>query len=261
MRNRARIGLLLALLLALTGCGRSSYDAEAAASILPANESITGGGESIAASEKSATPAEGIATPTRENTASAEGIATPAEGSITAGSSKIKEDAARGQKQPDSGLLYIAEKSDFTMWKGTEGISLYDREDAADLSGILGEPDSERTEQLGIGADTYCGSFVKELSYDGINLRLFSPQEDKKGFWIFEIIATGGEFATTKGIKAGNSISELIQQYPNIKMANDGREDENNCAYEAVLNEEFLYLTFEVENGRIIQIKMLVEFP
>lgn len=240
MRNRVKIGLLLALLLALTGCGRSSYDAEAAASILSAEESITDREESIAAAEKSVTSAGG---------------------STAADSSEITEEPASDQKQLESGLLYNAEKSDFTIWKGTEGISLYCREDTVNLSGILGEPDSERTEQLGIGADTYCGSFVKELSYDGIKLRLFSPQEDKKGFWIFEIVATGGEFTTTKGIKAGSSLSELKKQYPNIKMAKDGREDENNCAYEAVFYEEFSYLTFEVENGRVIEIKMLVEFP
>ncbi|MEN6316166.1 MAG: hypothetical protein ABFD25_18185 [Clostridiaceae bacterium] len=247
MRNRVKIGLLLALLLALTGCGRSSYDAEAAASILSEEESITDRGESIAAADKSVT--------------SAGGSTAPAEGSITADSSKIKEAPDLDQKQPDSELLYIAEKSDFTIWKGTEGISLYDREDAVNLSGILGEPDSEGTEQLGIGADTYCGSFVKELSYDGIKLRLFSPQEDKKGFWIFEIVATGGEFVTSKGIKAGSSISELKKQYPNIEMLKDGRDDENNCAYVAAFDEEFSYLTFEAENSRIIEIKMLVEFP
>lgn len=254
MKNRVKIGLLLALLLALTGCGKSSYDAEAAASIVPANESITGAEEGTTPAEGSIVSAEKSVTSAGESTASAEG-------SITADSSKIKEDPAPDQKQPDSGLLYIAEKSDFTMWKGTEGISLYDREDAVDLSGILGEPNSERTEQLGIGADTYYGSFVKELSYDGINLRLFSPQEDKKGFWIFEIVATDGEFATTKEIKAGSSISELKKQYPNIEMLKDGRDDENNCAYVAEFDEEFSYLTFEAENGRIIEIKMLVEFP
>ena len=165
------------------------------------------------------------------------------------------------QKQLANKTVYKAEKSDFTIWKGTKSISLNDKEDVINLKGILGKPKSEKTEQLGSGSDTFNGSFVKKLSYDGIELQLFAPKENEKAFWIYCIVVTGKSFTTVKGIEVGDSLSELKKLYPNIETAKDGRQDENNCAYETSKSDEFSYLTFEIKGGEIAEIKMLVEFP
>jgi len=157
--------------------------------------------------------------------------------------------------------VYIAEESDFTIWKGSKGISLHDMEDAEQFIEMLGKPISEKEEQLGPGADTFNGSFVKELAYDGIMLLLFAPKGDEKLFWVFNIVVTGKEFTTAKGIGVGSSLPEFKKQYPDIGMVMDGREDENNCAYETSMSYDCSYLTFEFKDGKINEINMLVEFP
>ena len=159
---------------------------------------------------------------------------------------------ATGQKQLANKTVYKAEKSDFTIWDGSKSISLYDREDVINLKGILGKPKSEKTEQLGPGSDTFNGSFVKKLSYDGIELQLFAPKGNEKAFWIYGIVVTGKGFTTVKGFRVDNSLSELKKLYPNIETAKDGRQDENNCAYETSKSDECSYLTFEIKGGEII---------
>lgn len=157
--------------------------------------------------------------------------------------------------------VYIADGSDFTLWKGSNSISLYDQEDDEKLSDMLGKPGSETVEQLGPDADTYNGSFVKELSYDGIKLLLFAAEAGEKAYWIYDIAVTGEAFLTAKGIGVGSSLSELKEQYPFISMAKDGREDENNCAYEINRDYGCSYLTFEIKDGKVDGIDMFVSFP
>lgn len=156
---------------------------------------------------------------------------------------------------------YKAEKDDFTIKKGSKSISLYDRENAINLQDILGKPKSKKTEKPGSGSDTFSGSFIRELLYNGLKLQLLAPKGDEKAFWIYSIVVTGKGFTTVKGIEVGNSLSELKKLYPNITTANDGRQDENNCTYEACKGDECSYLTFEIKDGRVAEIKMVVEFP
>lgn len=188
-----------------------------------------------------------------------------AERGETTNVSKMTEElttlAALEEKQLANESEYNAEKSDFTIWKDSKSISLHDREEDIDLQDILGKPKSEKTEQLGPGSDTFNGSYVKELSYDDITLQLFSPKENEKKFWIYDIVVTGKGLTTAKGIGVGDSLSELKKLYPDIKTVNDGRQDENNCAYEISKNDEYSFLTFEIKDGKIIKIEMIFMFP
>lgn len=156
---------------------------------------------------------------------------------------------------------YIADDNDFTVWKGSKKITLKDLEKDIDLEDILGKPTSEKKEELGPGADTYTGSFIKNLKYNGIELWLFMPKGGENSFWIYSIEVTSPEFSVGRGISVGNSKDDLKTIYRGIQIAADGRGDENNCAYEIREVNMLSYVSFEVKESKVAKIKIHHDFP
>lgn len=144
---------------------------------------------------------------------------------------------------------------------GDDFIALKDWDDKVDLHSLLGETINEKTEILGDSADTFSGSFVKTMQYEGLEIILFSPKDNGSSFWIMEIIVTGEEYSTYEGIEIGGSLELLKEIYPSLYMLEDGRTDDNNCAYEIADMEEYNYLRFEVSDGIITEIRIYHDIP
>lgn len=151
--------------------------------------------------------------------------------------------------------------SDYSINFGNKFISLGQFGETSYFLDILGKPISEESEVLGPGADTFTGSYIKRLKYDGFDITLMSPKDDGQKYFILDVKTTNPEYKTKRGIKVGDSIKELKNSYSNISVAKDGRTDENNCAYE--LKDEYSvdYLRFEVKNGVIAEINLYSELP
>ena len=81
----------------------------------------------------------------------------------------------------------------------------------------LGKPGKQKTKQLDSNSDTFSGSFIKDLEYDGLKLKLFSPPQNGRTFWIQEIILTNNKYKTTKGIGIGDGLDKVKQAYPYLE--------------------------------------------
>lgn len=151
--------------------------------------------------------------------------------------------------------------SEFSVIADTRNISLGDWDNEVDLSSILGKPVSEEVRVLDHTADTFSGSHVKNLKYDGIELELFSPKDNGKTFWVKEIAITDSTYKTPKEASVGSSTTELKEKYPEMQQIPDGRTDPENCAYIYKSIDEFLNIVFEVKKGKTISIKLYKEMP
>lgn len=85
------------------------------------------------------------------------------------------------------------------------------------LATVLGTPLKKKTRELDLNSDTFAGSFIKDLEFPGLKLKLFSPKQNGKTFWIQEIILTDGRYKTINGIGIGDSLGKIKQTYPTVQ--------------------------------------------
>lgn len=154
-----------------------------------------------------------------------------------------------------------AEPEPFALMAGQRAIPLKSWDSETDLEAILGKPISEKQEVLNAGSDTYTGSTVRILEYDGLSIRLFSPKDNGKTFWIMAMDLTGTNLQTPQGIKVGSGLAELKAAYASLEAVPDGRTDADNRAYRIMEMEESKFMVFEVEKGQVKKIEMYVELP
>lgn len=160
-----------------------------------------------------------------------------------------------------------AEPATFGIKIGEQEIHLRDKQNKEAIVALLGEPlKEENIEQSG---DGFTGSTVKKLYYEGITFELFAPPADEgqePNYWVLNITASAEQFKTTRNIAVGNTVEELLQAYPEAEVAKDGRVDESTdqlptqYAYQirnGIENE----LRFEIDNGRIAEIRLMYWIP
>jgi hypothetical protein len=111
------------------------------------------------------------------------------------------------------------------------------------LEKLLGTPLKKNTKELDLNSDTFAGSFIKNLEFPGLKLKLFSPKQNGKTFWIQEIIPTDGRYRTINGIGIGDSLEKIKQAYPSLQkfpgnsdnmyyVANEGYEKSIEMEFE-----------------------------
>lgn len=154
-----------------------------------------------------------------------------------------------------------ADTDSYSLMIGQKAVSLKSWDTEADLSGVLGNPISETVEVLGTDSDTFAGSSVKTLEYDGLKIRLFSPKDNGKAYWIMSMDLTGSTLQTPKGITVGSSLEALKGAYGLLEAVPDGRTDAENRAYQVSMQAESEHMLFEVEKGYVKEIKLYVELP
>jgi hypothetical protein len=99
-----------------------------------------------------------------------------------------------------------------------DSIFLMQWDSTLQLSKLLGKPLTEKIRQLDQHSDTHSGSFIKELIYDGLKLKLFSPKQNGRTFWIQEIILTNNKFSSVSGTRMGDSLEKVKKDYPGLKL-------------------------------------------
>lgn len=149
---------------------------------------------------------------------------------------------------------------EFSIGRDGAYLTVGEYEEPGVLLKLFGLPVSEEVKVLGPGADTFTGSFVKKVKYSDFEITFMSPKGDGKKFWILDMKTNSAMYHTKRGVKAGDSVEDLLKAYPNINIVQDGRTDKNNCAYE--LNENRInFVMFEAANGKITEIKLFRELP
>lgn len=126
---------------------------------------------------------------------------------------------------------------------------------------LIGTPQSENLEVLGSEADTFSGSFVKTMNYDGLEILFFSPKDDGKRFWVKEMRTTSSAYETVSGIKVGSSVTDLLAAYEAAEIWPDGRTDPMNCSYVKRETDSYGHMLIEVADGLIKEIRLYVEMP
>jgi hypothetical protein len=160
--------------------------------------------------------------------------------------------AAKEEKIP------LNEKTEFSILIKDGWITLGKYDADNQLTSLLGKATKKEVEII-TNADTFNGSFLKKLSYEGLDLTYMSPKDDGKKFWLLEARLTNPKYITLKGIKVGDSLSDLIKVYPKVEIVLDGRTDKSNCAYSFSSTETLEHINFEVKDGKITEIKLYKE--
>ena len=99
-----------------------------------------------------------------------------------------------------------------------DSIFLRQWDSTVNFSKILGNPLNNKIKKLDQNSDTHSGSFIKDLTYDGLKLKLFSPPQNGRTFWIMEIILTNKKFSSVSGTRIGDSIQKVKKDYPDLKL-------------------------------------------
>ena len=130
----------------------------------------------------------------------------------------------------------------YAVQLNSQSVSLRQWDSTINLSQELGIPILEKTKQLDRNSDTHSGSYIKDLVYDGIKLKLFSPKQNGKTFWIMEMILTNKKFSTTKGVRLGDSLDKVKKIYPELKLFPGNSPDMyfvSDAGYEKSIEMEF----------------------
>lgn len=161
--------------------------------------------------------------------------------------------SAETHAEPQASSTYALQIGD-----GGGLLHLQDWDDRTDLEGLLGKPLSQKMEAME-HADTLTGSFVKELTYEGLRLELFSPKQNGQSFWVMSIEATAPQYGTPDGIVVGSTVADVKKAYPGITIG-DGRTDPDNAAY-LLSDNEGRNLEFEVKDGTVAKIHLFFLIP
>ncbi|GMK48875.1 hypothetical protein PghCCS26_60050 [Paenibacillus glycanilyticus] len=132
-----------------------------------------------------------------------------------------KEVYEDNSEQPIEHNLESNLTNNYSLTINKKNITLKDWDNTVDLQKILGEPTSQNIEILGNEADTHKGSFIKTMNYDGLQIKLMSPKENGKDFWILEMVVTKKDYKTSKGIEIGDKLEKVKNSYPDINIALD----------------------------------------
>jgi hypothetical protein len=167
----------------------------------------------------------------------------------------IKEEEKASEQTSENSSL-----NDFSLSINDAFITLHSWDNKINLEEILGTPITQNVEELK-DADTYTGSFIKSLDYNGLRIELFSPKQNNKTFWIMSMQVSKEGYKTSKGIEVGSTLEEVKNAYPEIEMELDGRTDPNNAAYKISDETKYDYLRFEVKEGLVSEIKIFSQLP
>ncbi|HET9744331.1 MAG TPA: hypothetical protein VFP97_01385 [Chitinophagaceae bacterium] len=147
---------------------------------------------------------------------------------------------------PDDTSLYSIHLSENST------LSLQQWDSTIDLQSQLGKPLKQKIRELDRNSDTFSGSFIKDLEYDGLKLQLFSPPQNGKTYWIQQIILTNTKYKTTKGITIGDEWEHVRRAYPSIQKfpgVNENMYYVADAGYEKSIEMEF-------ENNKLKKLRM-----
>ncbi len=117
----------------------------------------------------------------------------------------------------------------------------------------LGAANDTLTRELTIGSDTHKGSTVTEYKYDDLNLEFYTPKGSADS-WLMTASIKGGPWSTARGIKVGDSVSDMKAMYPS---ANNNDPDKTIFVY----NVDNSVLTFATAADKVTGIKVQYNIP
>lgn len=170
-----------------------------------------------------------------------------------------QDSSSNASSSSKDGESYLLEK-DLVIQNSRGEIKLGAWDTELDLQGVLGKPRQEEITQLGEGADTFTGSYIKKQIYNGLELGFMSPKGNGKTFYIDTIIVTGSEFVTARNIKVGDSRQKLMDAYyPAPPIPTSGHE--KDILFYRFKDQGNIFIDFKVKGETIQSITLKIEHP
>lgn len=139
-------------------------------------------------------------------------------------------------------------------------VTLLAYEDELMLKEILGSPLQEETIVLE-NADTFTGSFRKTLVYESTTLTMFSPRDDGERFYVYNLESTDETMATFRGVGISDNLETVRQAYPELVRSLTGTSGLDGRYEYHIPDSAYTYLFFFIEEGAVVRIQLLHEFP
>jgi hypothetical protein len=150
--------------------------------------------------------------------------------------------------------VYEMSGPEFSFLIGEYTLTLRERDLDAKIGGMPLAPISDETEPLGAGSDTFTGSYVRTVRYEGLALLLFSP-EGKNAFWLMQMVADSPGIETYRGIGVGDSLETLAEKYPEVFYP----DEDGGTIYRYM--EEYDELAFTVSGDTVTKITLTYYLP
>lgn len=117
---------------------------------------------------------------------------------------------------------------------------------------------SDETRVLGNGSDTFTGSLLRTVLYDGFEIILFAPEDDKENFWIMQMTAVSSGVTAHRGIRVGDTVETLLSKYPEAEEL----EEDGTSVYFYTENEDaYNVLSFSVDEGIVSATSLTFYLP
>ena len=157
---------------------------------------------------------------------------------------------------PDNNVERTEENAyaEFGTTSGTRTLRLRDWRSKMDFK-ALGTPTDTLSRVLTLGSDTHQGSTVIEYKYNDINLEYFLPKGGNDA-WLKTIEIKGGDWATARGIKVGDSVADIRNMYPKLNEMTDGKSD-----YQYTYQLEESVVMFGIQDDKVSRIKIEYNIP
>lgn len=143
--------------------------------------------------------------------------------------------------------------AEFGVTNGPTVLRLRDTRTDINLT-ALGTPNDTLTRVLTLEGDTHQGATITEYKYENVNLEFYTPKGSSNQ-WLKTVEIKGGPWATARGIRVGDSLSDLRAMYP--KATNDLTEDKGVYSY--TLAESVIQ--FGITADKVSRIKIMYEIP
>ena len=142
--------------------------------------------------------------------------------------------------------------------KGKNGVVyLGEWDNKIDLEKVLGNKLSERIDKLDEGADTFAGSYVKNIEFEGVKVTLVSPSNNDQTFWVQNMLITSKDYEVLKGIKVGDSLEHVKGELKN-NLAEVNIKDGNQIYSYSV---ELDMILFHFKANTLDKIEVKKEMP
>ena len=142
---------------------------------------------------------------------------------------------------------------EFGTTRGDHSLRLRDWKSKSNLM-RLGTPLDTLSRVLTLATDTHQGSTVEEYKYEDINLEFFKPKGSNDS-WLKSVEIKGGDWATARGIRIGDSLDDVKSMYPKAVPY----DNTNLYTYHYTLGESVLL--FKIENDKVSRIKIEYNIP
>jgi hypothetical protein len=163
---------------------------------------------------------------------------------LVSGTDEIEEENQSANQSKESPFFVTGK--DGTLYLG-------DWDHQMDLEKIFGSKLSEEIVILGEGADTFTGSFIKTIEFEGLKVTLFSPTDNGKTFWVQSMIVTSKDYEILKGIQIEDRLDFVKKEIGNSLLESNVKD--GNQLYSYAIELDTIVFTFSDDILEKIEIK------